>query len=60
MADSESFFAYWSKMLLPKCESVESWEEKLTVAREQDCWAKRRPFAHEVQDCAWDCACGML
>ena len=61
MTKSWSFFPYWSKILLLKCESVESWEEKLTFAREmQDCWTERKLFAHEVQDCAYHCACGMV
>lgn len=61
MVDSEFFFPHWSKILLLKCERVESWEEKLTFAREmQDCWTKRKLFAHEVLDCACDCACGMV
>ena len=59
--DSWSLFPYWSKILLLKCESVESWGEKLSFARDmQDCWTKRRLFAHEVQDCAYKCACGMI
>ena len=61
MAESWSFFPYWSKILLLKGESVENWEEKLTFAREmQDCWAERKLFAHEVQYCARNCACGMV
>ena len=61
MTKSWSFFPYWSKILLLKCESVESWEEKLKFAREmQDCWTERKLFAHEVQDCAYHCACGMV
>ena len=61
MTKSWSFFPNWSKILLLKCESVESWEEKLAFAREmQDCWTERRLFAHEVQDCAYHCACGMV
>ena len=61
MTHSWSFFPYWSKILLLKCEKVESWEEKLTFAREmQDCWTERKLFAHEVQDCAYHCACGMV
>lgn len=57
---SESFFPCWSRSLLSKCESSASWEEKLTFARERrGRWAKRRLFAHEVQGCAYDCACGM-
>ena len=61
MTNSWSFFPYWSKILLLKCENVESWEEKLTFAREmQDCWTERKLFAHEVRDCAYHCACGMV
>lgn len=61
MVDSVSIFRYRSKFLLFKCETIESWEEKLTFAREmQDCWTKRKLFAHEVQDCAYNCACGMI
>ena len=61
MTKSWSFFPYWSKILLLKCESVESWEEKLKFAREmQDCWTERKLFTHEVQDCAYQCACGMV
>ena len=59
--DTGSFFPYWSKILLLKCESVSGWEEKLAFAREvQDCWTKRRLFAHEVRNCALNCACGMV
>ena len=61
MTESWSFFPYWSIILLLKGESVESWEERLTFAREmQDCWTERKLFAHEVQDCAYNCACGMV
>lgn len=59
--DSESFFPCWSKIRLLQWEEVESWEEKLTFAREmQECWTRRKLFAHEVQDCAYGCACGMI
>ena len=59
--EMESFFPYWSKILMLKCESVSGWEEKLRFAREmQDCWTKRRLFAHEVRNCAMNCACGMV
>ena len=61
VVDTESFFPYWSKILLLKCESMNCWEEKLTFAREmQDCWTKRKLFAHEVRNCALNCACGMI
>ena len=61
MLDSSYLFPYWSKILLLKCEGVESWEEKLTFAREmQDSWTKRNLFAHEVQGCAYGCACGIV
>ena len=61
VVDTESFFPYWSKILLLNCESVDSWEEKLTFAREmQDFWTKRKLFAHELRNCALNCACGMV
>ncbi|CAF9904496.1 MAG: hypothetical protein ALECFALPRED_008583 [Alectoria fallacina] len=61
MVDSESFFPHWSKIRLLQWEEVESWEEKLTFARErQECWTRRNLFAHEVKDCASGCACGMI
>ena len=57
----ESVFPYWSKILLLKWENAESWEGKLAFAREmQHCWTERRLFAHEVRECAFDCACGMV
>ena len=59
--DTESFFPYWSKILLLRRESVGCWEEKLVFAREmQGCWTERRVFAHEVRKCALNCACGMV
>ncbi len=61
MPDAESCFPYWSEILLLKFENVGNWEAKLSFAREmQDCWTKRELFAHEVRECALDCACGMI
>ena len=50
-----------SRILLLKCERVDSWEEKLAFAREmQDRWTKGTRFAHEIRECTFDCACGMV
>lgn len=65
VVDSESFVPLFgphrSMLMLLKYEDGGSWDEKLAFARDtQDCWTKGKVFAHEVRECAYDCACGMI